>query len=74
MLDEHAQVYHENTLKNVRAALNRHVKDLNRNFDIIRDSDFRTSNIILDSALKMMVKTRLSQPTKQRDHRSSRFM
>jgi hypothetical protein len=52
MLDEHAQVYHENTLKNVRAALNRHVKDLNRNFDIIRDSDFRTSNIILDSALK----------------------
>jgi hypothetical protein len=74
MLDEHAQVYHENTLKNVRAALNRHVKDLNRNFDIIRDSDFRTSNIILDSALKMMVKTGLSRPTKQRDHRSSRFM
>jgi hypothetical protein len=24
MLDEHAQVYHKNTLKNVRGALNRH--------------------------------------------------
>jgi hypothetical protein len=25
MLDEHAQVYHKNILKNVRAALNRHI-------------------------------------------------
>jgi len=64
MLDEHAQTYHKNTLKNVRAALNRHIKDLNHNFDIVRDSDFRTSNIILDSTLKMMVKTGLSRPTK----------
>jgi hypothetical protein len=61
MLDEHAQVYHKNTLKNVRAALNNHVKDLNGNFDIVRDSDFRTSNSILDSTLKMMVKTGLSR-------------
>ena len=67
MLDEHAQVYHKNTLKNVRAALNRHIKDLNRNFDIVHDSDFRTSNIILDSTLKMMVKTGLSRPTKHKE-------
>jgi hypothetical protein len=67
MLNEHTQVCHKNTLKNVPAALNRHVKDLNRNFDIIRDSDFRTSNIILDSTLKMMVKTGLSQPTKHKE-------
>ena len=67
MLDEHAQVYHKNTLKNVRAALNRHIKNLNRNFDIVHDSDFRTSNIILDSTLKMMVKTGLSRPTKHKE-------
>ena len=30
MVDEHVQVYHNNTLKNIRAALNRHIKDLNR--------------------------------------------
>ena len=42
-------------------------KDLNRNFDIVHDSDFRTSNIILDSTLKMMVKTRLSRPTKHKE-------
>jgi hypothetical protein len=36
MLDEHAQVYHKTTLIYVRAALNRHIKDLNRNFNIVR--------------------------------------
>jgi hypothetical protein len=40
---------------------------LKSDFDIIRDSDFRTSNIILDSTLKMMVKTGLSQPTKHKE-------
>ena len=67
MLDEHAQVHHKNTLKNVRAALNNHVKDLNRNFGIVRDSDFRTRNSILDSTLKMMVKTGLSRPIKHKE-------
>ena len=67
MLDEHAQVYHKNTLKNIRAALNRHIKDLNRNFDIVHVSDFRISNIIYDSTLKMMVKTGLSRPTKHKE-------
>ena len=56
----------KNTLTNFRAALNRN-KDLNRNFDIVHDSDFRTSNIILDSTLKMMVKTGLSRPTKHKE-------
>ena len=67
MLDEHAQVYHKTTLIYVRAALNRHIKDLNRNFDIVHVSDFRTSNIILDSTQKMMVKTGLSWPTKYKE-------
>ena len=66
MLDEHAQVYHKNTLKNIQTTLNRHVKDLNRNVDIVRDSDFRTSNIILYSTLNMMVKTGVSRSTKHK--------
>ena len=40
---------------------------MNNNFDIVHDSDFRTSNIILDSTLKMMVKTGLSRPTKHKE-------
>jgi hypothetical protein len=27
MIDEHVQVYHKNTLKNIRTALNRHTKE-----------------------------------------------
>lgn len=67
MPTEHENVYHKNTLKNVRAALNRHIKHLNRHFDIVRDIEFRTSNIILDSTMKMMVGTGLSRATKHKE-------
>lgn len=67
MPNEHASVYHKNTLKNVRAALNRHIKNLNRQFHIVRDIEFRKSNIILDSTLKMMVRTGLSRATKHKE-------
>jgi hypothetical protein len=67
MIDEHVQVYHKNTLKNIRTALNRHTKELNRNFDIVHVSDFRTSSIIYDSTMKMMIKTGLSQLTKHKE-------
>ena len=49
------------------AALNRHIKNLNRQFDKVRDIEFRTSNIILDSTLKMMVRTGLSRATKHKE-------
>jgi hypothetical protein len=67
MPNEHASVYHKNTLKDVRAALNRHIKNLNRQFDKVRNIEFRTSNIILDSTLKMMVRTGLSRATKHKE-------
>ncbi|CAG2212786.1 KCTD1_15 [Mytilus edulis] len=67
MPQEHAGVYHKNSLKNVRAALNRHLTDINREIDIVKDNEFRQSNVILDSTLKMMVATGLSRPTKHKD-------
>ena len=67
MTDQHASVYHKNTLKNVRSALSRHLRDLNRNIDIVRDSEFRESNKMLDSTLKMMVRTGLSRPTQHKE-------
>lgn len=63
---EHANVYHKNSLKNVRAALNRHIKDMGRDFDIVKDTAFRSSNVILDSTLKMMVASGLSRPTQHK--------
>ncbi|CAC5395249.1 unnamed protein product [Mytilus coruscus] len=36
MPEEQAQEYHKNSLKNVRAAINRHLKDIGRSIDIVR--------------------------------------
>ncbi|CAC5423119.1 unnamed protein product [Mytilus coruscus] len=44
-----------------------HLTDINRDFDIVKDNEFRQSNVILDSTLKMMVATGLSRPTKHKD-------
>ncbi|CAC5388713.1 unnamed protein product [Mytilus coruscus] len=46
MPHERAGLYHKNTLKNVRAALHRHLKDINRDFDIVKDNEFRPRNIL----------------------------
>lgn len=35
-----AQEYHKNALKSVRSAINRHLKDIGRNIDIVEDKDF----------------------------------
>ncbi|XP_052068538.1 uncharacterized protein LOC127707827 isoform X2 [Mytilus californianus] len=67
MPEKYASVYHRNTFINVRSALNRHLKDLQRNIDIVRDKEFRNSNNMLDSTLKMMTKSGLSRPTQHKD-------
>ncbi|XP_062577662.1 uncharacterized protein LOC134239501 [Saccostrea cucullata] len=38
--EEQAQEYHKNSMKNVRAAINRHLKDIGREIDIVRDKEF----------------------------------
>ncbi|KAL5022906.1 hypothetical protein ScPMuIL_002061 [Solemya velum] len=41
---ENAAEYHKNSMKNIRSAINRHLKNLNRNIDVVRDKSFRKSN------------------------------
>ena len=57
------QEYHKNTLQNVSAAINRHLKDIGRSIDIVRDSDFKPANAMLNAKLKFNLRNGLSRPT-----------
>ena len=63
MPQEHAAEYHKNSMKNVRAAINRHLKDIGRQIDIVKDIEFKSSNTMLSSKLKFNLKQELSRPT-----------
>lgn len=58
--------YHKNSMKNIRAAINRHIHDLARDFDIVRDKEFRKANETLDGKLKKNLERGLSRPTKHK--------
>ncbi|XP_061176184.1 uncharacterized protein LOC133185142 [Saccostrea echinata] len=58
-----AENYHKNSLKNLRAAINRHLQDLGRSIDIVRDKEFKTANHTLDGMLKSLTKTGASRTT-----------
>ncbi|XP_062590519.1 uncharacterized protein LOC134252097 [Saccostrea cucullata] len=64
---ELAGEYHKNTLKNIRAALNRHLQDLGRNLDIVNASEFKVSNKILNGLLKQRMQEGLSRPTAHKE-------
>ena len=63
MAENQAQEYHKNTLKSVRAAINRHVKDIGRTVDIVRDTEFKSGNAMLGAKLKFNLRNALSRPT-----------
>ena len=50
--DQEQQEYHRHTLKNIRGALNRHLQDIGRNIDIVRDKEFKLANKTMDGVLK----------------------
>lgn len=50
-------------MKNVRAAINRHLKDIGRSIDIVRDSGFKPANAMLNAKLKFNLRNGLSRPT-----------
>ncbi|XP_061190313.1 uncharacterized protein LOC133198205 [Saccostrea echinata] len=50
--EKDGQVYQKNTLKNLRAAINRRLGDLKRSVDIVKDKEFRSSNGVLVGLLK----------------------
>ncbi|CAC5412750.1 unnamed protein product [Mytilus coruscus] len=58
--------YHKNSMKNIRAAINRHIHDLDRDIDIVRDKEFRKANETLDGKLKKNLEKGLSRPTKHK--------
>lgn len=61
-----AATYHKNTMKNMRAALNRFLQDNGRNIDIIRGPAFKSANNTLDGLLKAQTRTGLSRPTQHK--------
>ena len=50
--DQEQQEYHRHTLKNIRGAVNRHLQDIGRNIDIVRDKEFKLANMTMDGVLK----------------------
>lgn len=60
------EVYHKNTLKNIRSALNRYLQDIGRNIDIVKDAAFKPANRTLDGMLKCMTREGISRPTKHK--------
>ncbi|CAC5412465.1 unnamed protein product [Mytilus coruscus] len=63
MPESMAQEYHKNSLKNVRSVINRHLKDIGRNIDIVRDKDFKLENSMLSAKLKFNLRNGLSRST-----------
>lgn len=60
-------LYHKNTLKNIRAAINRHLSDLNRNIDIVHDREFKHANSTLNGLMKERVVSGTSRPTQHKE-------
>lgn len=53
MPEQQGAEYHKNSLKNVRAALNRHLKDIGCDIDIVKDIEFKAANAMLNAKLKL---------------------
>lgn len=54
-------------MKNIRAAINRHLSDLERDMNIVKDKEFKSANDTLDGKLKHNVKCGIYKPTKHND-------
>ncbi|ESO85625.1 hypothetical protein LOTGIDRAFT_155115 [Lottia gigantea] len=62
-----AHNYHKNTMKNIRAALNRHLSDINSEINIVNDRRFKIPNRVLDGLLKSQMRDGTSRATKHKD-------
>ncbi|XP_069131278.1 uncharacterized protein [Argopecten irradians] len=61
------QMYHKNTLINIRGAINRHLTDIHRDIDIIRDKQFKKANGVLDGLLKLRARSGTLKPTNHKE-------
>ena len=62
------EIYHRSSLINLRAAINRHIQDIQRAppIDIVRDKEFKPANGVLDGLLKHRTLNGQSKPTKHK--------
>ena len=58
--------YHKNSFFAARAAINRHLSDLNCDIDIVRYKTFKVANQTLDGKLKQNASDGSSRPTKHK--------
>ena len=56
--------YHLITMKTVRTAINRHFRDISQRVDIVKDSDFKEANDMLDAKVQTNLMAGLNLPTK----------
>lgn len=54
-------------MKNIQAAISRHLVDLERDMSIVKDKEYKRANDTLDDTLKYNVKCGISKPTKHKD-------
>ena len=54
-------------MKSVRSAINRHIQDIGRDFDTVRDIRFNTAHNILDGKLRFNMREGLSRTTNHKD-------
>lgn len=52
-----------NIVKNARAAINRHLKDIGRSIDIVYDTEFKSANYMLSAKFKFNLHNGLSKLT-----------
>jgi hypothetical protein len=67
LTDAQTETYHKNSLKSLRSAINRHLQDLGRSIDVVRDKEFKAANHTLDGMLKSKTKTGASRTTLHKD-------
>ncbi|XP_071086470.1 uncharacterized protein [Haliotis cracherodii] len=53
-------------MRNIRSALNRHLRVIGKNIDIVKDNAFHKANDLLHGQLKQNVRAGLSKPTKHK--------
>ncbi|XP_033759587.1 uncharacterized protein LOC117341836 [Pecten maximus] len=63
---QQAQVYHKNSLINIRGAINRKLTDLGRDIDLVRDKKFKSSNLNMTGLLKQRMHDGSSRATQHK--------
>ena len=67
MPEQQANIYHKNSMCNIRSAINRHIQDIGRSIDIVQDPQFKAANRIFSGILKERMRDGSSRPTSHKE-------